>query len=100
MLTREQAVQLLQDKQPYLAAEFGVSKIGLFGSYAKGQSDESSDVDLVVEFGRPIGFRFVELVDYLENLLGRQVDVLTPAGIQNIRNEEVARNIRQSIVYV
>jgi len=100
MLTREQAVQLLQDKQPYLAAEFGVRKIGLFGSYAKGQSDESSDVDLVVEFGRPIGFRFVELVDYLENLLGRQVDVLTPAGIQNIRNEEVARNIRQSIVYV
>ena len=100
MLTREQAVQLLQDKQPYLAAEFGVRKIGLFGSYAKGQSDESSDVDLVVEFGRPIGFRFVELVDYLENLLGRQVDVLTPAGIQNIRNEQVARNIRQSIVYV
>lgn len=100
MLTREKTVQLLQEKHPYLAAEFGVSKIGLFGSYTKGQSDESSDVDLVVEFERPIGFRFVELVDYLENLLGRRVDVLTPAGIQNIRLEQVARNITQSIVYV
>jgi uncharacterized protein len=100
MLTREEAVKLLQEKHPYLVAEFGVSKIGLFGSYAKGQSDETSDVDIVVEFERPIGFRFVDLVDYLENLLGRRVDVLTPAGIQNIRIEQVAKSITQSIVYV
>lgn len=100
MLTREEAVKLLQEKHPYLVAEFGVSKIGLFGSYAKGQSDETSDVDIVVELERPIGFRFVDLVDYLENLLGRRVDVLTPAGIQNIRIEQVAKSITQSIVYV
>ena len=100
MLTREKAVKLLQEKHPYLAAEFGVSRIGLFGSYAKGQSDETSDVDIIVEFERPIGFRFVELVDYLEKLLGRKVDVLTPAGIQNIRIERVGRSIKQSIVYV
>jgi predicted nucleotidyltransferase len=100
MLTREEAVKLLQEKHPYLVAEFGVSKIGLFGSYAKGQSDETSDVDIVVEFERPIGFRFVDLVDYLENLLGRRVYVLTPAGIQNIRIEQVAKSITQSIVYV
>ena len=100
MLTREMAVKLLQEKHPYLAAEFGVSKIGLFGSYAKGQSGDASDVDIIVEFERPIGFRFVELVDYLENLMGRKVDVLTPAGIQNIRIERIARSITQSIVYV
>ncbi|MBI1745359.1 MAG: nucleotidyltransferase family protein [Acidobacteria bacterium] len=100
MLTREKAVRLLQEKHPYLAAEFGVSKIGLFGSYAKGHSTDASDIDLIVEFERPIGFRFIELVDYLENLLGRKVDVLTPAGIQNIRVERVARSISQSIVYV
>jgi predicted nucleotidyltransferase len=100
MLTREQAVKLLQEKRPYLAAEFGVSKIGLFGSYARGRSDEASDVDILIEFERPIGLRFVELVDYLENLLGRKVDVLTPAGIQNIRIERVARSITQSLMYV
>lgn len=100
MLTREKVIELLQEKQAYLAAEFGVSKIGLFGSYAKGQSIDTSDIDLVVEFDRPIGFRFVELVEYLENILGKKVDVLTLAGIQNIRIEEIARSISQSIVYV
>lgn len=100
MLTRDKIVQLLQKEQSYLAAEFGVSKIGLFGSYAKGQPDEASDIDIVVEFERPVGFRFLELVDYLEAVLGHKVDVLTPAGIQNIRIDRVAQSITESIVYV
>ncbi len=100
MLTKEKAVQVLQDQRPYLAAEFGVRRIGLFGSCARGRISQTSDVDIVVEFERPLGFRFVELVDHLEKTLGRRVDVLTPAGIQNIRNERVARSITQSIMYV
>jgi predicted nucleotidyltransferase len=100
MLTREKILGLLQANHPFLAREFGVSKIGLFGSFAKGQSDETSDVDIVVEFDRPIGFRFVDLVEYLEGLLGRKVEVLTPAGIQGIRIESVAKSIVESIVYV
>jgi len=100
MLTRQKILELLQAKSPYLAAEFGVSKIGLFGSYLKGQPDETSDIDIIVEFERPIGFRFFELVDYLEDLLGQRVDVLTPAGIQNIRIKRVAKNITESVVYV
>jgi predicted nucleotidyltransferase len=100
MLTRDQIVQILQKEQAYLANEFGVSKIGLFGSYAKGQADQASDIDILVEFDRPIGFRFLELIDYLEVVLGHKVDVLTPAGIQNIRVDKVARSITESIVYV
>ena len=100
MLTKETVVGLLREKQTYLADEFGIRKIGLFGSFAKGQPDETSDVDIVVEFERPIGFRFIELVDYLERLLGRKVDVLTPAGIKGIRIDRVARSIADSIVYV
>lgn len=100
MLTREKILELLQAKYPFLAAEFGVSKIGLFGSFAQGQPDETSDIDIVVEFDRPIGFQFIELVEYLENLLGRKVDVLTPAGIQGIRIERIAKSIAESTVYV
>ncbi len=100
MLTKDTLVQLLQREQAYLTAEFGVSKIGLFGSYAKGQPNETSDIDILVEFERPIGFRFLDLVDYLEAVLGRKVDVLTPAGIQNIRIDRVAKSIAESIVYV
>ena len=100
MLSRRKIIELLQEKQPYLAAEFGVSKIGLFGSYAKEQANKASDIDIIVEFGYPIGFRFFQLVDYLEELLGQKVDVLTPAGVQNIRTKRVAKNITESIVYV
>ena len=100
MLTREKIIELLQEISPYLAAEFGVSKIGLFGSYAKGQQHETSDIDIIVEFERPVGFRFFELVDYLENILGHKVDVLTPAGVNNIRIEKAAESITESIMYV
>ncbi len=100
MLTRDNIVELLREKSPHLAAEYGVKRIGLFGSYAKGLPNEASDIDVVVEFERPIGFRFVEFAEYLEGLLGRKVDVLTPAGIQGIRVPHVARDIEESIFYV
>ena len=97
MLTREEILQLLQREHGHLAAEFGVSKIGLVGSYAKGEADDTSNIDLLIEFERPIGFRFLELIDYLETVLGNKVDVLTPAGIQNIRVNQVAKSISESV---
>jgi len=100
VLTRDEALRILQEKRDYLHDEFGVSKIGVFGSTAAGHSDETSDVDIVVEFDRPIGFRFVELADYLEDLLGRKVDLLTPAGIQAIRSPQVADSISAGVIYV
>jgi predicted nucleotidyltransferase len=53
----------------------------VFGSVARGEADLSSDVDLVVDFDRPIGLRFMELCNYLEESLGRRVDVLTLTGV-------------------
>lgn len=100
MLTQQQLVELLRERVPYLASEYGIRRIGLFGSFANGQPSESSDVDLIVEFDRPIGLRFVELVEYLEKLLGRKVDVLTPAGVQGIRRRSIAKSIAESVVYV
>ena len=100
MLTRDGIIQLLQSERRYLANEYGVTRIGLFGSYATGRSVEDSDIDLLVEFDRPLGFRFLELVDYLEHILGKKVDVLTKAGIENIRVGEVAKRISESLVYV
>ncbi len=100
MLTGEQIIKVLREKYPYLAAKYGVKRIGIFGSYAKGMFDEASDVDLIVEFERPIGLKFIELVEDLEHLLGRKVDVLTPAGLQGIRVSCVAEEIRKSIIYV
>jgi predicted nucleotidyltransferase len=76
-----------------------VKRIGLFGSFALKTAGDESDIDLLVEFQEPIGLRFMDLVDYLESLLGRKVDVLTPAGLQGIRVKRVAKNINKSVVY-
>jgi uncharacterized protein len=99
-MTKEQVVALLRERQPYLTAEFGISRIGLFGSFARGKPQETSDVDLLVEFARPIGLRFMDLAAYLEQVLGKKVDLLTPAGIAGIRSDRVAQGILDSIVYV
>ncbi len=99
-LTREKVVQILREHYPYLAAKYGVRRIGLFGSYAAGRARKTSDIDLVVEFERPIGFQFVELVEYLEDVLGTRVDVLTPDGIKGIRIPHIAQDIQESIIYV
>ena len=100
MMTKEKIIKLLQENRSFFDSMYGVKKIGVFGSYAKGQPDENSDIDVFVEFEHPIGFRFIEFSEYLEDLLGRKVDVLTPAGIRGIRIARIAKDIEESIVYV
>ena len=100
MMTKEKITALLKEKQDYLSAEFGVRKIGLFGSYEKGTAHEGSDIDLVIEFSRPIGFHFFSLEKYLEEVLGTPVDILTSAGIKGIRVPRVAKEIQETVAYV
>ena len=100
MLTKEDAVNRLRNNLPYLTLTYGVKKIGLFGSYAKGVQREDSDVDLLIEFERPIGLKFVALANHLEELLGKNTDILTPVGIKKIRIKKVSGDIEKGIVYV
>ncbi len=100
MLTKAQIIARLREQYPILQARYGVKRVGIFGSFAKGTPTEASDIDLVIEFERPVGLEFVEMVEYLERVLGRPVDVLTPEGVRGIRVARVARNIRESIEYV
>lgn len=99
-MTREAVIELLGRERSYLAREFGVRRLGLFGSFARDESTEESDVDLVVELDRPLGLRFVELAEHLEAVLARKVDLLTPAGLESLRVGAVRREIQSGIVYV
>ena len=100
MLTKEKITNILSEKSEYLAEVYDVKRIGLFGSYAKGTYTETSDIDIIVEFKTPLGFKFMEFADYLEKLLGKPVNVLTVGGLQGIRIPHVAQSIRESIVYI
>ncbi len=100
IMTREKIIGILRKELPYFISEYGVKRIGLFGSYAKGTPTKASDVDILVEFEKPIGLKFVEFAEYIERILGSKTDILTPAGIDGIRIKKVAESIKDSIVYV
>jgi predicted nucleotidyltransferase len=100
MLTKEHITKILHQQYVYLATEYGVKRIGLFGSYVKGSPKAQSDVDIIAEFDGPIGLKFIDFTEYLERLLGTSVDVLTPAGLQGIRNPRIAKEIQETIEYV
>lgn len=100
MFTKEQVIKMLKDNYPYFVNEFGLKKIGLFGSYAKGTQQEDSDIDIIAEFERPIGLKFVIFAEYLEKLFGKKTDILTPAGIRGIRNPNISKSIIETVEYV
>jgi predicted nucleotidyltransferase len=96
----QETANVLRGHKQELNARFHVRRIGVFGSAAKGTLRPGSDVDVFVEFERPIGLGFIALCDFLERLLGRRVDVLTQGGLDTIRVKSVARDIKKSLVYV
>jgi len=68
---------------PAIRTQFGVTKIGIFGSFARGEQTKKSDVDVLVDFAQGYATlrNFVGLADYLEALFKRKVDLLTVGGI-------------------
>ena len=99
VLTSKEIISILNEKKNILK-RYTVKKIGLFGSFAKDKQDKNSDIDLIVEFGNPDLDNFMNLIDYLENLFGRRVEILTPIGVDTIRIKEVAEDIKRSVIYV
>jgi predicted nucleotidyltransferase len=97
---RAEIIREIRRYYPFLSEEFGVKRIGIFGSVARGENNAQSDVDLVVEFSRPIGLKFVDFVEQIEKLVGKKVDVLTEEGVKNIRVKTVSSEIEKDIIYV
>ncbi len=96
----DEVIGKIKSQYPYLSSEFGIKRIGVFGSVAKQKEKDKSDIDLVVEFDRPIGLKFIRLAEYLEKLFGRKVDILTKDGMHNIRVKRVSTDIEKDIIYV
>lgn len=91
-----QAKNVLKNEAGNLTRDFGVSKIGVFGSFVFGDYREDSDIDLLVEFKKPIGlFDFIGLENYLTGKLGRKVDLVAKNGLKRY----IRKNILNSVVY-
>ena len=82
-MEREVVLQILRQNQAEINS-FGVISLALFGSVARGEARPDSDVDLLVEFDRPVGlFGLIALQQRLEELLGCPVDLGTPECLKN-----------------
>lgn len=91
-MRKDEALEVLTTHQRELK-EFGVSSIALFGSVARNEAREGSDVDILVEFSIPVGlFHFVRLKNYLEKLLGASVDLVTPDAIRIEMRDEILKD--------
>jgi predicted nucleotidyltransferase len=73
---------LLSHKQR-LSSKYGLSNLAIFGSYARNQQTEESDLDILVEFNRPIGLEFIDLAVELEQILKLKVDLVSEKGLKD-----------------
>ena len=81
-MTREQALTILSGCKDELK-RYGVATLSVFGSVARDEAADASDVDLLVEFDRPVGlFEFVRLRRFLCGRLGCDVDLVTPPALK------------------
>lgn len=76
-----EAIELLRSHEKKIKKEFGVKRIGVFGSFARGEQRETSDVDILVEFEKPTFDNFMNLAFFLEDLFQRKVDLVTPNSL-------------------
>ncbi len=84
----------MKGKNAELTKQFGVKSLLVFGSVARNEATTSSDVDLLVEFSRPVGyFGLFALQDYLEELLGCHVDLGTPDSLKPSIREHVMAEV-------
>lgn len=83
MYTQEQIIHLLKNKKPELEKKYSLSELGLFGSYARGDNNEHSDIDILVDFkGRVDGFEYIRLAHELEDLFQHKIDIVSRGGIK------------------
>lgn len=94
-MKRDEALRILREHRDELRRMYGVKALSMFGSLARNEATATSDVDLLVEFDRPVGlFGLFKLQDHLEKLLGCPVDVGTPDSLKpRIRSQVLAERI-------
>jgi predicted nucleotidyltransferase len=82
--------------KPSLISRYHVSELGLFGSVVRDDFSPESDIDIIVDFSRPIGIEFIDLADELETQLKRKVDLVSKKGIK----PQYFKAIQSDVIYV
>jgi predicted nucleotidyltransferase len=96
MITKNDILTKLKELKPTLYRNYSVKEIGLFGSFSRGDYSEESDIDILVELEKPIGWKLFSLELYLEHIFKRKIDLVT----KNAFKEQIKENILNQVNYV
>lgn len=91
-LRLETIKEKIAQNKDYLKQTYGVEEIGIFGSFARGDNTEKSDVDIAIELSHKVSvglFEFARMKFYLEDMLGRKVDLITKIGIKPLIKDRI-----------
>lgn len=96
MLTLQNILQILRQHKPELQRKYPIGRVGVFGSYARGEATDTSDIDITVEITGPMGLNFVDMADEIEALFGIKTDVVPERSIK----PKYLPYVQKDIVYV
>ncbi len=96
MATLQSIRKILQLHKSRLISTYGLKNIAIFGSYSRNQQNDASDLDILVEFSRPVGIEFIDLAEELEGLLNIKVDLVSRNGVR----PEYFQQIESDLNYV
>ena len=96
MYTLETILEKLRAYMPVLQKKYPLSRLGVFGSYARGEAGEDSDIDVAVELNGPMVLNFVSMANEIEDLFGVKVDVVPKRSIK----PSYLASVEKDILYV
>ena len=96
MKTLSEIKSALSEKRATLFKKYPIKTLAIFGSFARNEQDENSDLDLMVEFNEKVGSEFIQLADDLEDFLGFKVDLVSKKGVK----KRYFAQIKDELIYV
>ncbi len=96
MSSREEILSKLKKLKKSLVCRYPIASLALFGSYARAEQSEASDIDLLVELDGRVGSRFIDLAEELESSLGIKVDLVSRKGVK----PRYMKSIESELIYV
>ena len=89
----KEIIRLINKNREVLNKNYGVKSIGIFGSFVRNEQGENSDIDILVEFSGPIGLKFFTLENYLSEMLGIKVDLVTKRALKSAIKDEILEEV-------
>ncbi len=96
MRTLQEIRNTLSSHKNKLFHDYPIKSMAIFGSYSRKEQNDTSDLDILVEFSDKIGIRFIDLAEELENIIGFKVDLVSKKGIK----EKYIKSINSDLIYV